>query len=253
MSPKSGGVALITGAAKRIGKALALDLAAAGYDIAVHYHRSADEAEETAAEIRNLGRHAHCFAADLARAEECQALIPRIGEVMGGLDLLINNASVFERDVVDDLTVASWDRSLDVNLRAPMLLIQAFAQQVPASGDGDVINIIDQKVWNLTPFYLSYTVAKAGLWTLTQTMAQALAPNIRVNAIGPGPVIANEGQSEADFQHRWQAMPLGRGAAPGELAAAVRFLLSARSMTGQMLALDGGQHLIWGQPKGDTE
>ena len=253
MNAQSRGVALITGAAKRIGRTLALDLAAAGYDIAVHYRRSADEAEETAAEIRRLGRAAQCLAADLARAEECLGLIPRTVEAFGRLDVLINNASVFERDVVDDLSVESWDMNLNVNLRAPMLLMQAFAQHLPADGEGVIINMVDQKVWNLTPFYVSYTVAKAGLWTLTQTMAQALAPKIRVNAIGPGPVIASDGQSAADFKRRWRAMPLHRGAAPGELAAAVRFLLSAKSMTGQMLALDGGQHLIWGQPKGDTE
>ncbi len=245
MARESMGVALITGAGKRIGQAIAMDLAAAGYDIAVHYNTSHEGAEETVAAIRKLGRRAVALKADLAEADACLDLIPKAKVELGNIQILINNASIFERDVVEDLTPESWHRNLDINLRAPMLLMKSFADELAPDLSGSIINMIDQKVWQLTPYYLSYTIAKTGLWTLTQTMAQALAPRIRVNAIGPGPVVKNDEMSAADFDERWRAMPLGAGATFEDLCEGVLYLISAKSMTGQMIALDGGQHLMY--------
>ena len=163
------------------------------------------------------------------------------------LTVLVNNASLFENDTVNDATRESWDKHLDVNLRAPFVLSQMFAEQLPEDQDGNIINLLDQRVWNLTPFFMSYTVSKAGLWTLTQTLAMALAPQIRVNAVGPGPTIRNERQSEEDFARQWGETPLERRVMPQDIADAVRFIINAPSMTGQMIAMDGGQHLGWGQ------
>jgi NAD(P)-dependent dehydrogenase (short-subunit alcohol dehydrogenase family) len=245
VSESAKGVALVTGAGRRIGRAIALDLGAAGFDVAVHYNRSMSEAEDTASEIRKLGRNAISIQTDLADASACVDLIPKATAELGSINVLINNASTFERDDVGDLTTNSWDTNLNVNLRAPMLLMKALADTVGPDRNGNIINIIDQKVWQLTPFYLSYTIAKSGLWTLTQTMAQALAPNIRVNGIGPGPVAKNDEMTEEDFQERCRAMPLGIGASFEDLCDGVRYLLNAKSMTGQMIALDGGQHLMY--------
>ncbi len=247
------GSALVTGAGVRIGRAIAIDLATHGYDVAVHYNTSSEGAADTSREIEKAGRRALPLQADLADGKACLDLVSRAREGIGDLNVLVNNASIFRRDVVEDLTIESWNENLDVNLRAPMLLMQAFAQALPADRKGNIVNIIDQKVWRLTPFYLSYTVAKAGLWTLTRTMAQALAPNVRVNAIGPGPVMANTEMTAAEFEVRWQSMPLERGASPTDLCNGIRYLLSADAMTGQMLALDGGQHLIYSSKISESE
>jgi len=244
--------ALVTGAAHRIGRALALGLAADGWLVALHYHRSAQAAQDLAEEIAKAGGHAFPIDADLANEKEVQTLIPRlIGEV-GPLGLLVNNASVFERDQAMTATRASWDLHMETNLRAPFVLSQGFAAQLPDGQSGSIVNVVDQRVWNLTPDFTSYTVSKAGLWALTQMMALALAPHIRVNAIGPGPTLPSKHQTDEQFARQCRSMPLQRGAMLSEMAAALRFILASPSMTGQMIALDGGQHLGW-SPAGAEE
>ena len=239
--------ALVTGAAKRIGHAIARDLASLGFSLAVHHGSSPAEADSLVAEIEAAGGRAVALGADFTKESETAALISRAVAEIGPLGCLVNNASRFEVDDFAGTTRESWDMNLETNLRAPFVLSQGFAAQLPQGAEGAVINLIDQRVWNLTPYFTSYTVSKAGLWTLTQTMALALAPRIRVNAIGPGPVLPSARQTQAQFEEQCRAMPLRRGASTAEVCAAVRFLLAARSMTGQMIALDGGQHLGWAQ------
>lgn len=245
--PKS---ALVTGAAKRIGRALALELAAQGYAVGVHHHRSANEAAAVVAEISSSGGRAAMLSADLSREDEVAALVAQANAKLGTLGVLINNASNFERDEADSVTRASWDAHLEINLRAPFVLTQAFARQLGPASDGVVVNMLDQRVWNPTPHFVSYTVSKAGLWTLTQTLALALAPRIRVNGIGPGPALPSARQSEAQFARQVASLPLRRGPALEEICAALRFILAAPSLTGQMIALDGGQHLNWSPDAG---
>ena len=248
LAPNLPRAALVTGAARRIGRAIAFDLARAGFAVAVHYRTSRPDAEALAAEILGAGGKAVALAADLAREAESATLVPRASAALGPLGILVNNASLFERDEALTVTRTNWDAHLETNLRAPFVLSQAFARQLPADGEGLIVNIVDERVWNLTPHFTSYTLSKAGLWTLTQTLALALAPRIRVNAIGPGPVLPSPRQSEAQFARQVAAVPLGRGAGAAEIAAAVRFLAAQRSITGQMIALDGGQHLNWAPP-----
>jgi len=242
------GAALVTGAAKRIGQAIALALAKDGWDIAVHYHNSEEAAQETVAAIERLGRRALALRADLAQEAEVATLIPAAIKALGPLSCLVNNASLFEMDHIQSVTRASWDRHMEINLRAPLVLSQAFAAALPSGSQGDIVNMLDQRVWKPTPYFLSYTVSKMGLWTLTRTLALALAPRIRVNAIGPGPTLPSPRQSADQFAAQCAAMPLGHGASPEEIARAVLFILGAPSMTGQMLALDGGEHLGWQVP-----
>ncbi len=240
--------ALVTGAAHRIGRAIALDLAAQGFDVAIHYNRSRDAAEALAAEIESCGQRAALLDADLSVEDHTAALIRRAAEALGPIGCLVNNASRFDLDVWDTATRESWDIHMETNLRAPFLLSQEMARGLPDAAEGVIVNLIDQRVWNLTPYFLTYTLSKTGLWTLTQTLALALAPRIRVNAIGPGPTLKSERQSEGQFRMQWDATPLQHGATPGEIAAGVRYILAAPSMTGQMIALDGGEHLGWAQP-----
>lgn len=240
--------ALVTGAGQRVGRAIALDLARAGYAVAVHVNRSLAEGEAVAAAIRAGGGRAAVVAGDLAVMQDVQAIVPAAVKALGPLDVLVNNASVFEMDRIDTASEASWDFHLDINLKAPFFLSQAFAAQLPAEAEGNIVNLLDMRVWRLTPYFASYTVSKTGLWTLTQTLAMALAPRIRVNGIGPGPTLPSIHQTQAQFDAQAAATPLKRGAPPEEIASAVRFLLSTPSMTGQMIALDGGQHLPWRPP-----
>ncbi len=249
--------ALVTGAGKRLGRAMALKLAAEGYDVAVHYHSSADAAEEVAAQIRQMGQKAATLQADLLVPEASSALLPRAAEALQGpVTCLVNNASIFEPDLLQTATLKSWDRHFDSNLRAPFLLTQAMAQQPVAqqhdhAGEalawGLLVNMIDQRVRNLAPDFMSYTLAKSALWTLTQTAAQALAPGIRVNAIGPGPTLANQHQNREDFARQRAATPLQRGVDPEDITAALGYLLAARAVTGQLICVDGGEHLGWVQ------
>jgi NAD(P)-dependent dehydrogenase (short-subunit alcohol dehydrogenase family) len=240
--------ALVTGAGRRIGRAIALDLAAHGWSVAVHYRSSRDEAEAVVSEIEAMGGRAAAIRADLASEDDVKALVPQAAERLGPLTCLVNNASRFEPDEALTATRESWDAHLETNLRAPFVLTQAFARQLPEDRNGAVVNIIDQRVWNPTPAFVSYTLSKAGLWTLTRTLAMALAPRIRVNGIGPGPTLRNARQSEEDFAAQWRSLPLRRPTAPEEICAALRFILDSPAMTGQMIALDGGEHLGWAQP-----
>ncbi len=240
-------IALITGAARRIGRAIALDLATRGFDIAIHYRNSREAAEETVAAISNLGIRAVALPAHLENPVDVQNLVPACCDALGAPVCLVNNASEFQPDTVTSTSIESWNAHLDINLRAPVFLAQALVQNLPPGAQGNVINIIDQRVWKLTPEFFSYTLSKAGLWTATRTLAQALAPNVRVNAIGPGPVLRSVHQTDADFAAEVQSTLLKRGPTTEEIAAAVRFILDAPAMTGQMIALDGGQHLTWSE------
>ena len=238
---------LITGAAHRIGRAVALGLAEDGWQIVIHYSNSENAANELAQIITDKGGDAKTLQANLGDAGETSSLISRAMETVGPLSALINNASVFERDEVATLTDDSWDMHLNVNLKAPAILMRDFAKQAQAGGN--IINIIDQRVWRLNPDFISYTVSKTGLWTLTQTFAQALAEQqIRVNGIGPGPTLANQRQNPEEFEKQTRLVPLGSGANPQDIIDGVRYILSAQAMTGQMIALDGGQHLAWKTP-----
>jgi NAD(P)-dependent dehydrogenase (short-subunit alcohol dehydrogenase family) len=237
---------LVTGAAKRLGRAIALDLAAAGWNVALHYHGSAAEADTTAAEIRKVGVKCETFQCDLSREAETVALVGRAVAALGPLTALINSASLFENDDWQSADRKSWDDHIETNLRAPLVLSQDFARQAP--DDSCIVNIIDQRVLKPTPQFLSYSLSKAGLYWLTTTLAQGMGPRIRVNAVGPGPTIRNARQSEADFARQRDATILKRGAKPSDICAAVRYLLAAPAVTGQMLAVDGGQHLIWQTP-----
>ncbi len=248
MSEDTEGATLITGAARRIGRTIAIELARQGRPIAVHYGASKAVAEDTVGEIERAGGRAVALGADLAREEEVRALLPAVEAALGPVDCLINNAAAFERDSVASVTRESWDAHMETNLRAPFVLIQAVADRLPDGWSGNVINILDERVWNPTPHFVSYTLSKSGLWTLTRTMALALAPRIRVNGIGPGPTLPSPRQSDEQFARQQAMMPLGRGTTPEEICAAVRFILATPAMTGQMIALDGGQHLGWAQP-----
>jgi NAD(P)-dependent dehydrogenase (short-subunit alcohol dehydrogenase family) len=241
--------ALVTGAARRIGRAIALDLAAHGFGIGVHYHRSPDAAEALVAAIKAKGGRAVALRADLGRESETALLIASLAETLGAPTLLVNNASLFERDDALTATRASWDAHMEANLRAPFVLSQEFARHLPADADGLIVNMLDQRVWNVTPHFTSYTLSKAGLWTMTQTLALALAPRVRVNAIGPGPVLPSSRQSQAQFDRQVASVPLRRSAKLEEICAAIHFMIAAKSMTGQMIALDGGQHLNWASPQ----
>lgn len=239
---------LVTGAAKRIGRTLALDLARDGWDVAVHCNASIREAEEVAGLISGLGRKAVVVRGNLSDSDVPDRLIAEASMGLGGLTCLINNASLFEPDEVGTITKASWAEHLDTNLRAPVFLSQAFARQLPEGVEGNIISIIDQRVWKLNPKFFSYTTSKSGLWTATRTLAQALAPRIRVNAIGPGPALPSVRMDQAEFDKQAALTLLGRGTSPAEISAAVKFILSQPALTGQMIALDGGQHLVWQTP-----
>lgn len=247
--------ALVTGAARRLGRAMALYLAERGFDVAVHYHGSEAEAGDVLAAIRRLGREAVALRADVTDEAAMQALVPAAVAALGGpLTLLVNNASIFEEDSLATATRASWDRHIESNLRAPVVLTQHFAAQAPqpvrdergeALSRALVVNIVDQRVLKPTPGFMSYTIAKMGLWAFTQTAARALAPGIRVNAIGPGPTLPSVRQSAADFCRQRAACLLERGPYPEDITAALGYLIDAPSVTGQLICVDGGQHLAW--------
>jgi NAD(P)-dependent dehydrogenase (short-subunit alcohol dehydrogenase family) len=242
------GAALVTGSAKRIGRQIALDLAADGWDIAVHCNTSFEDAEDVAQNIKTMGRKATIVRGDLSEAEVPDRLMAEASAALSGITCLINNASIFEPDEVGHLTPASWAAHLDTNLRAPVFLSQAFARQLAPGTEGNIISIIDQRVWKLNPKFFSYTMSKSALWTATRTLAQSLAPAIRVNAIGPGPALPSARMDEEEFAKQTRLTLLGRGTSPTEISAAVKFILSQPALTGQMIALDGGQHLVWQTP-----
>jgi NAD(P)-dependent dehydrogenase (short-subunit alcohol dehydrogenase family) len=237
--------ALVTGAARRIGRAIALDLGARGWKVAVHYNTSRAEAEDVVATIRDGGGEAVALQADLCDESTIEPLLPAAVESVGPLGLLVNNASVFEPDDASASPRAVWDRHMEPHLRAPFLLMSRFARQRPAHAGGVIVNLLDSRVWNPAPGFTSYTVSKVGLWAMTRQLAQELAPWIRVNGIGPGPALPGPRQTQADFEQQCASMPLGIGTSPAEICQALQFILAARAMTGQMIALDGGQHLGW--------
>jgi NAD(P)-dependent dehydrogenase (short-subunit alcohol dehydrogenase family) len=240
--------ALVTGGARRIGEAIVKRLASDGWAVAIHCHRSGHEAKALGRAIQAAGARAAILEADLADAAAVSSIIAQAGAALGPLTLLVNNASVFEPDDIGSLDEVGWERHFGVNLRAPVFLARDFAAQLPHGVDGAIINVIDQRVWKPTPHFLSYTLSKSALLTATQTMAQALAPRIRVNAVGPGPTLASSRQRRDDFARQGASVPLGHGPNPEEIAEAVLFLATARSVTGQMIAVDGGQHLAWQTP-----
>ncbi|QGM98903.1 SDR family oxidoreductase [Methylocystis parvus] len=243
------GPVLVTGAARRIGLAVAGRLAREGRPVVLHAsQRSAEEAELAAQAIRQHGGRAGVAVADLANGDEVERLVDFAARAFGPLTLLVNNASIFEVDAARDFTVESYERHMAVNLRAPLILARDFAAALPDGMQGAVVNIIDQRVWRLTPRYFSYTLSKSALWTATRTMAQAYAPHIRVNAVGPGPVFPNEALGEKDFEIETRGVPLGHAAEISGVVDAVIYLSKAKSVTGQMIAVDAGQHLAWRTP-----
>lgn len=250
--------ALVTGGAARLGREMALYLADRGYDVAIHYHTNAKAAREVVALIESKGRRAVAIEADMLDEAQTVGLLPKAAAALDGpITVLINNASVFEYDTVHTATKTSWDRHIGSNLRAPFMLTQAIAAQTfepktDAAGEviasALVINMVDQRVRNLTPEFMTYTIAKMGLWAFTQTAAQGLAPTIRVNAIGPGPTLQGTRQSDAHFEGQRQNTILRRGANPTDINAALGYFLDASAVTGQLLCVDGGQHLGWQTP-----
>ena len=250
--------ALITGGGQRLGKAMGLALAKAGVNLVVHYFESKNQAEELVMEASSYGVKACSVQANLLLENDLQELVPRAFELIGTpLTILINNASIFEYDNLENATFESWDRHLNSNLRAPLFLTQAFAKQAPKSNfdeNGErlalsnVINIVDQRVKKLTPEFMTYSIAKMGLWSLTQTAAQALAPHIRVNAIGPGPTLKGRRQSSDHFATQRESTILRRGASPDDISFALMYLLKSPGVTGQLICVDGGQHLAWETP-----
>jgi NAD(P)-dependent dehydrogenase (short-subunit alcohol dehydrogenase family) len=243
-------VALVTGGAKRIGKAIVEHLADQGFAVAIHCNRSKEEGEALLVGIEARGGAGCVVAADLTEPKAVRELIPQVQAALGTVKLLVNNASVFEEDGIGKLADDRvWDRHFAVHSKAPVLLADAFSAQLRDNGeDGLIVNIIDQRVWKLTPRFLSYTLSKAALWTATQTLAQALAPQIRVNAIGPGPTMQSDRQDRDDFAHQVNSLLLRRGAELSEFGRTICYLWENRSITGQMIALDGGQHLAWETP-----
>ena len=241
-------VVLVTGAARRLGRAIAVDFATRGWSVALHVHFADDEAQTVLADIEQRGVKAQLFVADLSDKTALDALLPAVANRLGAPACLINNASIFDYDDIASLNFETWDRHFAINLRAPVFLARSMAQHLAGDRSGAVINIIDQRVWKPTPHFLSYAGSKAALWCMTRTLAQALAPRIRVNAIGPGPMLKSVHQTDAEFASQYAATPLQRATTTDEITAAIRFILGAAAMTGQMIALDGGQHLAWQTP-----
>src|SRR3954465_5988052 len=237
--------ALVTGAGKRIGRALALALARDGYDVAVHRHRSREEAEAAAGLVREAGRRAAVLRADFAHETEAAALVPAAVDALGPLSVLVNNASIFRLDRLETADRASWDAHLEINLRSPVVLTRDFVRQLPEGNGGVIVNVLAQRVHNLTPHFLSYSVSRMGLWGATQVLARELAPCVRVNAIGPGPTLTAPGTDEADFRAIAAATPLRRGPTPEELGEALLFVLRMPAMTGQLLTLARGHPPRW--------
>jgi NAD(P)-dependent dehydrogenase (short-subunit alcohol dehydrogenase family) len=249
--------ALVTGGARRLGRAMALELARHGTDVAIHFNGSRDEAEAVASEAQSIGVKATVLQADLLDDDQVASLVDRAAAELGFLDVLVNNASIFDYDTIETATNESWHRHIDSNLKAPLFLTQAFARQVPEaerddngemSARGVIVNMIDQRVQKLTPHFMTYTVAKFGLWGLTQTTARALAPRIRVNAIGPGPTLQGANQSSSHFDNQRRSTILQRGPDEQDICRALRFILESQSVTGQLFCVDGGQHLGWETP-----
>lgn len=250
--------ALVTGGGQRLGREMAIYLGQRGFDVAVHYNGSGAEAAEVAAAISAGGGQAAALHADLLEEEQTAALLPAAATALGGpISLLVNNASIFEPDEIETATLESWNRAMGSNLRAPFVLTQALAAQAPAPtldandeplAEALIVNMIDQRVRKLTPDFASYTIAKLGLWGLTQTSARALAGRVRVNGIGPGPTLQGVRQRDEHFHNQRRASITGRGANPEDITHALGYLIGAHAVTGQLICVDGGQHLAWETP-----
>ncbi len=236
-------VALVTGSAQRIGRAIALELAAHGWDVAVHYRQSAASAAQTVAALREAGARAEAFGADLADEAACEGLVPAVARAFGRIDAVVNNASAFELDTVESFSMAVMDRMWRANTAPPILLARALHRALPPGGRGAVINLLDQKLWNPNPDYLSYTLSKAALEAANTMLAQALAPRVRVCGVAPGVTLHSGGMNDAEFEASHRMTPLGRSSTPDDIARAVRFLLESPAVTGTTLLVDGGQHL----------
>jgi NAD(P)-dependent dehydrogenase (short-subunit alcohol dehydrogenase family) len=244
-SQQSNRAALVTGGAQRIGRAIVLALARAGYAVAVHARHSRTEAEALCNKIVAEGRRAATVFGDLADHEVVAGLVSKASGQVGRLTLLVNNANEFAYDDVARLDQAEFDRQFAVGLRAPLFLAKAFAAQAPADGTASIVNLLDQRVYRQMPLFFSYGLAKSALFAATGMLAQALAPNVRVNAVAPGPTLPSEQQTADDFVRQQSALPLKRGPDPQDVAEAVLYLARARSVTGETIAVDGGQHLSW--------
>ncbi|KXF77740.1 short-chain dehydrogenase [Paramesorhizobium deserti] len=241
-------IALVTGGAKRIGRAIVEDLAAHGFAVAIHCNGSVAEGETLAAAIEAEGGRAAVVQADLCDRQAVCELIPQVQAKLGPVRLLVNNASIFVEDHVGTLDDDKWEKHFALHLKAPVFLAESMAAALPKGEDGLIVNVIDQRVWKTNPLFFSYTLSKSALWSATRTLAQALAPRIRVNAIGPGPTLPSERQDHKDFQRQVEAIPLKKAPSLAEFGLAIRYLWEMKSVTGQMLALDGGQHLAWQTP-----
>ena len=239
----SRGAALVTGGARRLGRVLAATAAQAGYDVAIHVRVMDDDAEAAAGEVRAQGRKAVILTCDLRKESASVALVGEAEAELGPVTLLVNSASVFERDAFSDMNRASWDLHMETNLRAPLVLAQVFARRLPADRDGLIVNLLDQRVLRPGPEFFSYALSKSALWDATRMLAQALSPRIRVNAIGPGPTLASTHQDAAAFAAEARSTLLGRPVPPAQIGAALRYLIDATAVTGQMIAVDSGQHL----------
>jgi NAD(P)-dependent dehydrogenase (short-subunit alcohol dehydrogenase family) len=246
------GVALVTAGGQRIGAAIVRRLAANGFAVAIHHRSGGAEAEALAAEIAAAGGRATTLGADLAERSERATLVERAGRSFGPLTVLVNNASSFGSDSVVDLDEELWDRHFAIHAAAPAFLVRDFARQLPAGTQGNIVNIVDERVTHLTPDYFSYTLSKVTLATMTRTMAQSLAPRIRVNAVGPGPTMQEAGQSAEAFAAAQERLPLGYGADAGDIADAVLFLVRSPAITGQFIAVDGGRHISFPERQGPT-
>ncbi len=237
----------ITGGARRIGAKISESLAASGCNVVIHYNKSSTAAEKLCKKINKNKKLAICVQANLCKEKEIKNAFKKAKNQFGYIDCLVNNASLFEYDNLKTVNKKSWDNHISANLNGPLILSKLFHSNLPKKYYGDIINIIDQRVLNLTPHFLSYTISKSALWTLTRTLALELAPRIKVNAIGPGPVIKSKFQTQEEFTKQCKKMPLKIGSNPSEIAQTVIFLLTIPSITGQLITLDGGQHLGWGQ------
>lgn len=245
--------ALVTGGSQRVGRAIVLSLVEAGYAVAVHYNRSKEPADALVQEIVAKGGTAVAVGGDLTDEAATRPLVAEAARSLGPLGVVINNASVFLKDDAATETREMWDAHFAVHARTPFVLTQELVKQLPEGAEGAVISMIDERVFNLQPYFMSYGVSKYALWGLTQMLARDLAPRVRVNAIGPGPTLQGPRQTPEDFAAQWRAMPLQRPVPLEEITNAVRFILDARSMTGQMIALDSGQHMCWSPVTGDHD
>ena len=238
------GTVLVTGAGKRLGRSLALALAQDGWDVVAHYNASSGGAEAVAAEIRAMGRRSEAVGADLGDASAVDRLVPAAVDALGPLTALVNNASIFEPDTAGDMNRAGFGRHMAINLEAPLFLAKAFYAQLPADRRGAIVNLLDHKVLRLTAGYFTYTVSKAALWDATRLLAMALRPRVRVNGVGPGLTLPSGGQTDAEFEAMHVRTPLKVGPTDADIVDAVRYLLTAPTVTGQMLAVDAGAHLM---------